>query len=156
ITESGRQGRQRANVNKGAIDHSVAESNITRRAPLIPKPKALIERRGKRKTRGTHTRGNGESLRTPHVTNLKTISGMKVVFNEGDYGQESPFYHVKQEGRTIVVTYNREHPFWRELIEHALEPKFVATVDYLVFALANAELLVPEQAAIVKTNVNST
>jgi hypothetical protein len=25
-----------------------------------------------------------------------------------------------------------------------------------VFALANAELLVPEQAAIVKTNVNST
>ncbi len=156
ITESGRQGRQRANVAKGEVDHSVAESNITRRAPLIPKPKALVEKRNKKKSRGTHPRGNGDNLRTPHITNLKTVSGMKVVFNEGDYGQESPFYHVKQEGRTIIVTYNREHPFWRELVEHALEPKFVATVDYLVFALANAELLVPEPMGIVKPNVNST
>lgn len=156
ITESGRQGRQRANVAKGEVDHSVAESNIIRRAPLIPKPKALVEQRNKKKSRGTHPRGNGDNLRTPHITNLKTVSGMKVVFNEGDYGQESPFYHVKQEGRTIFVTYNREHPFWRELVEHALEPKFVATVDYLVFALANAELLVPEPMGIVKPNVNST
>jgi len=45
---------------------------------------------------------------------------------------------------------------WRELIEHANEPKVIATLDYLVFALANAELLVPEQASIVKANVNST
>jgi hypothetical protein len=30
------------------------------------------------------------------------------------------------------------------------EPKVVATLDYLVFAMANAELLVPEQARIVK------
>jgi hypothetical protein len=32
----------------------------------------------------------------------------------------------------------------------------IATLDYLVFALANSELLVPEQAPIVKANVNST
>jgi len=156
ITESGRQGRLRANVERGQINHSVAEANITRRAPLIPKPKTLVERRGKRRTRGTHPRGVGERARTPHVTDLKTISGLKVVFNEGDYGEESPFYLVKQEGRSILVTYNREHPFWRELVEHANEPKVIATLDYLVFALANAELLVPEQASVVKANVNST
>jgi hypothetical protein len=156
ITESAREGRKRANVARGEIDHSVAETNIIRRAPLIPKPKALVEKRAERKNRGTHPRSEGERPRTPHQTNLKTISGLKVIFNEGDYGQESPFYQVKQEGRTIIVTYNREHPFWREFLEHAVDPKFVATVDYLVFALANAELLVPEQAAIVKTNVNST
>jgi hypothetical protein len=156
ITESAREGRKRANVAKGAIDHSVAETNIVRRSPLIPKPKALVEKRAERKNRGTHPRSEGERPRTLHQTNLKTISGLKVIFNEGDYGQESPFYQVKQEGRTIIVTYNREHPFWREFLEHAVDPKFVATVDYLVFALANAELLVPEQAAIVKTNVNAT
>jgi len=156
ITEISREGRKRANVEKGTIDHSVAETNIVRRAPLIPKPKALVEKRAEKKNRGTHPRSHGDRPRTPHLTNLKTISGLKVVFNEGDYGQESPFYQVRQEGRTIIVTYNREHPFWRELLEHAMEPKFVAIIDYLVFALANAELLVPEQAAIVKTNVNST
>jgi hypothetical protein len=32
----------------------------------------------------------------------------------------------------------------------------VAILDYLVFAMANSELLVPEQASVVKANVNAT
>ena len=156
ITESGRQGRQRANVVRGQVDHSAAEANITRRAPLIPKPQALVERRVRRSGKGAHTARDGERARSPHVTDLRTVSGLKVVFDEGDYGGEGPFYLVKQDGRTIAVTYNREHPFWRELVEHADEPKVIAILDYLVFALANSELLVPEQASIVKANVNST
>lgn len=155
IKEAGREGRARANGARGQIDHSIAEGNITRRATLIPKPKALIEKRTSRGKSGLHTRGNGERTRTPHVTDLQTVSGLKVVFEEGDYN-EGPFYFVKQEGRTIVITYNREHPFWRELIEHSTEPKVVATLDYLVFALANAELLVPEPARVVKESVNVT
>ena len=63
---------------------------------------------------------------------------------------------MRQGGNTVTVTYNREHPFWREIVEHANEPKVVATLDYLVFGLANAELLVPEPATIVKQSVNST
>jgi len=155
ITESGRQGRRRANARRGEIDHSVAESNITRRAPLIPKPKALLEKREARAKKGSSPARTGDGSRTPHITDLKTVSGLKVLFEEGNYG-EGPFYVVRQEGKTIKVAYNREHPFWRELVEHAAEPKVVATLDYLVFALANAELLVPEQARIVKENVNTT
>jgi hypothetical protein len=143
-------------VARGQVDHSAAEANITRHAPLIPKPKALVERRSPRGKKESHLRGNGDRTRTPHVANLRTISGLKVMFNEGDYGEESPFYLVKQEGRTITVTYNREHPFWREFVEYASDTKVIAILDYLVFAMANAELLVPEQASIVKANVNST
>lgn len=156
ITESAREGRARAHVEKGQIDHSAAEANITRRASLIPKPKALIEKRAPRKNRGTHSAGNGNKPRTPHVTDLRTVSGLKVAFNEGNYGEQSPFYLVRQEGRTITVTYNRDHPFYREFLEHASDAKVVAILDYLVFAIANSELLVPEQASIVKTNVNAT
>lgn len=155
ITESGRQGRKRANANKGAIDHSLAEGNIKRRSQLIPKPKTLIETRERKGTKGTHGTKDGQKPRNPHVSDLKTPAGLKVEFNEADYG-EGPFYSVRQDGKTVYVTYNREHPFWREIVEHASEPKVVATLDYLVFGLANAELLVPEQAAIVKANVNST
>jgi hypothetical protein len=61
-----------------------------------------------------------------------------------------------QEGRTLTITYNRDHPFWREFEEHGDEPKVVAMVDYLVFALVNAGLLIPEQAAHVNANMNST
>jgi hypothetical protein len=156
ITESGREGRKRANAEKGEIDHSTAEANITRRASLIPKPKGLIERRTPRGGKGSHRNGAGEKPRTPHVTDLRTISGLKVAFDEGDYGEQSPFYLVKQEGRTITVTYNREHPFYREFLEHASDPKVIAILDYLVFAIANSELLVPEHATVVKTNVNAT
>ncbi len=156
ITESGRQGRARANVARGQVDHSAAEANITRRAPLIPKPKALVEKRSPKGKKESHPRGNGDRTRTPHISNLRTISGLKVLFNEGDYGEQSPFYLVKQEGRTITVTYNREHPFWREFVEYANDTKVIAILDYLVFAMANSELLVPEQASIVKTNINST
>ena len=156
ITESARQGRSRANVARGQVDHSAAEANITRRAPLIPKPKALVEKRSAGGKRESHSRGNGERTRTPHVANLRTVSGFKVLFNEGDYGEQCPFYLVKQEGRTITVTYNREHPFWREFVEYGNDAKVVAILDYLVFAMANSELLVPEQASIVKSNINST
>jgi hypothetical protein len=156
ITESARRGRARANVDKGTIDHSAAEANITRRAPLIPKPKALIEKRSPRSQKGSHPSGSGNGAKTPHITHLRTVSGLKVLFSEGDYGEQNPFYLVRQEGRTINVTYNREHPFWRELVEHAADTKVIAILDYLVFAMANSELLVPEQASIVKTNINAT
>jgi hypothetical protein len=154
ITQVGKQARARANVKRGQIDHSLAEGNITRRATLIPKPKDLVE---KRTVRSGPRRSPSGSLpkSSSHVTDLKTISGLKVLFEEGSYG-EGPFYHVRQEGRAIRVVYNRDHPFWRELLEHATEPKVVATLDYLVFAMANSELLVPDHARIVKENINTT
>ena len=156
VAESARQGRKRANVARGQLDHSAAEANISRRAPLIPKPPTLVEQRKRPPLRARDKGADGDRTRTHHMTDLKTVSGFKVVFDEGDYGTEGPFYLVKPAVRAINVTYNREHPFWRELIEHADEPKVIAILDYLVFALANAELLVPEQAIIVKANVNST
>ena len=58
----------------------------------------------------------------PHITRIKTASGLKVEFNEGNFG-EAPFYLVKQEGKTIVITYNRDHPFWRELVVYADETR---------------------------------
>lgn len=46
------------------------------------------------------------------------------------------------------------------MVEHATDPevgpKVVATLDYLVFAMANAELLVPDEATVVKVNINAT
>jgi hypothetical protein len=155
--ESGRQGRARANTSKGQVDHSIAETNIVRRGTLIPKPKALIVKRSPRGvSRGPHPHEPENGTQVPRHTTLRTIAGLRVIFEESDYGEDSPFYQVKQMGRTITVTYNREHPFWRELVEHAESPKVIAVLDYLVFAMANAELLVPEPAQVVKQQVNAT
>jgi hypothetical protein len=44
----------------------------------------------------------------------------------------------------------------KQFVEYGDDPKVIAILDYLVFAMANSELLVPEQASIVKSNINST
>lgn len=155
ITASGKKGRARANATRGDMKHDIAEGVIQRRSKLIPKPKGLLETRKPRGTKGTNPKAEGERQRTPHTTELKTLSGLRAVFNEGDYG-DAPFYSVRQEGKTVTVTYNREHPLWREIIDHADDPKVVALLDYLVFGMANAELLLPEQARVVKEQVNAT
>lgn len=155
ITASSRASTKRSHVERGKVDHSIAEAAIPRKAALIPKSKALVEKRERKGERGTNSRGSGDRARTPKETQLKTAAGLKVVFNEGNFG-EAPFYALDQQGKTLIITYNRDHPFWREFEDHGESPKVVALVDYLVFALANTELLVPEQAAIVKANINST
>jgi hypothetical protein len=160
ITASSRAKKTRANTSRGTIDHSAAEANITRRAPLLPKPLTLVEKREPQSAAQPRKNGpskpGAERKRTPLHATLKTVTGMKVVFNEADYDEQTPFYVVKQEQRTITVTYNRLHPFWRELVEFSEEAKVIAILDYLVFSMANAELIMPEQAAVVKAQVNTT
>jgi hypothetical protein len=160
ITKSQREKKKRAGVDRGKMDHSAAEANISHRATLLPKApgRGLTEPRGPRsakKSAGNIKPADGNAKLRPHVSSIKTASGLKVEFNEGNFG-EAPFYLVKQEGKTIMITYNRDHPFWRELVVYSDETKIIALFDYLVFALANTELLVPEQAEVVKANVNST
>ena len=131
-------------------------SSFPRRATLIPKPKALVERRpGKTNDKGTHTAGDGTGNRTPGVTQLRTSAGLAVEFNEGDYG-EAPFYVVEQQGKKLIITYNRDHAFYRELSEHRDSARVIGLVDYLVFALANTELMMPEEAQRVKATMNAT
>ncbi len=158
ITKTERDKKRRANEKRGALDHSAAEANIKNRATLLPKAhgKGLTEPRTRTKKAPSTSNPKGTPPSTrPHVLDIKTASGLKVVFNEADYG-EAPFYVVKQEGRTIVITYNRAHPFWREISAYGDEAKVIALFDYLIFAMANSELMVPEQASVVKASVNST
>lgn len=156
IQQSARNKASRANTEKGKLDHSIAETAIPRRATLIPKPEALIERRpGKSDRQGSHKPGDGTRDRSPKLTQLRTPAGLAVEFNEGDYG-EAPFYVVEQQGKKLLITYNRDHAFYRELSEHRDEARVIGLVDYLVFALANTELMLPEEAQRVKATMNAT
>ena len=156
IASCGVSGKRRMNATKGGLDHSIAESNIKKRATLIPKPLTLVEKRKRKKAKGSHETGAGERERIPHATHLKTRNGLEAKFEEANYGKQGPFYEVDQKGKQVIITYNREHPFWRELIEHQENMRVVAIIDYLVFSLAMTEFFVPEEAELVKLNMNST
>mgnify|MGYP003137065800 CR=1 FL=1 len=152
-------GRARANTAEGDLDHSIAKLNIKNRSSLWPKPMTLVEKRKARKekrVKGSNGKGTGERERVPHATHLKTRTGLEADFKEADYGKQGPFYQVLQDQKKIIITYNREHPFWRELIEHKHNLRVIAVIDHLVFSLAMTEFSVPEEAELVKLNMNST
>jgi hypothetical protein len=141
------------------MDHSVVEAAVPRKSALIPKPDAWIEKRARPEKTGAKDRsGRGRDVpgtRKPRTTQFKTPSGLKVEFREGDYGN-AYFYSVSQEGSTLVITYNRDHNFWAEYSNHGDSPKVVALVDYLVFALANAEQMMGSEVMdTVKANMNA-
>jgi hypothetical protein len=93
--------------------------------------------------------------REPRHQEFRTPAGLRVVFEEGDYG-DAPYYQVRQDKSTIVVTYNREHPFWRELVMHSEDPRVIALLDYITFGLCMSELMHPEPAQSVRHQLNAT
>jgi len=155
IKQSALRKRRRANVGQGGLDHKIAQDMILRKAKLLPKPPTLLERRERRGEKGSHPRGDGMHEREPRHQEFRTPAGLRVVFEEGDYG-DAPYYQVRQDKSTIVVTYNREHPFWRELVMHSEDPRVIALLDYITFGLCMSELMHPEPAQSVRHQLNAT
>ena len=58
----------------------------------------------------------------------------------------APFYRVRTFGRTVVVSINREHPFYDKLYQPLaeVEPTAKTALELLLFALAKAETLAGE------------
>lgn len=155
LRQSTRNKRRRADADRGTVDHSIAEGLIARKAKLLPKPDRMVEKRERRGGKGTHPHSNGDRNRVPRHQEFKTPSGMKVIFEEASFG-ETPYYSVKQENATIIITYNRDHPLWRELLEHAEDAKVIALLDYMTFSLAMTEIMTGEGFAGVRSQMNTT
>ena len=155
IKQSAQRKRRRANVERGGLDHKIAVDMILRKAKLLPKPPALVERRERLGEKGTHTAGSGLRDREPRHQEFRTPTGLTVVFEEGDYG-DAPYYQVRQEKSTVIITYNREHPFWRELVAHSEDSRVIALLDYITFGLCMTELMNPEPAQTVRHQLNAT
>jgi hypothetical protein len=51
-------------------------------------------------------------------------------------------YEAEQQGRTIIVRWNSDHPFYKRFVlENVQDKKIVAASDFLVYSLACAELM---------------
>ena len=97
ITQINKQGRARAHVRSGQIDHSLAESNIFRRRTLIPKPETLVERRSAKAKKGTHPQGLGLKKR-PMLRTLKRFLVLKLFLRKATTGKARFIKLAKKEG----------------------------------------------------------
>src|SRR5262249_9923946 len=62
-------------------------------------------------------------------------------FEHAKLGINGQIYECDLQGRTIVIRWNIEHPFYqRFIIDQRADGRLVTAVDYLIYSMATAEL----------------
>ena len=107
------------------LDLSTAERWINSKSALLIKPTP----------RGDEPEPSGDD--TDHA---ETRLGI-VRFGTAHFGREGPIYAVEQQGKTITVDYNADHPFFtRFVLENREDSDALTAVNSLIFSIAVAEL----------------
>ncbi|MDX2095834.1 MAG: ATP-binding protein [Alphaproteobacteria bacterium] len=123
--------------------HQDAAKEIGKKAKLLMRPKAPKEKREstgetpERKSSATEpnrTREPGENKQEGFAANCE--------FKAASMGTGGVMFDSEQRGRTTVITYNSDHPFYQKFILGYGETDrgLVAGIDYLIYSLACAEL----------------
>lgn len=125
------------------VDHTSSEAVIAQRSKLLITPDAIIERRS-RSDKKTDDREPGASRnqdgREPQATH-RVAKPIGARFESAAMGREGTLFESYQEGKTIVVRWNTDHPFYDQVVlANKGNKNIVSALDYLVFALASAEL----------------
>jgi len=59
-----------------------------------------------------------------------------------DMSSTGPLFETDQIGKKIQITYNVEHPFYKEaFIENKDNQEIINVINYLVYSLASANLI---------------
>lgn len=125
------------------VDHAGSEAVIAQRAKLLIVPDAEIEKRSLRKF--SNESGSVIPRTTKERENFKQTKtspkGLGVRFETFAMGREGTLYEAFQEGKVIVIRWNSDHPFYDRVILANKDSKdIVSAIDFLIFALASAEL----------------
>ena len=140
------------------IDHSDSEAVIARKAKLLIIPETEIEKRGPRKNHGRKEpeEERGPQDRTPRDTKLSP-KGHGVRFETSAMGREGTLYECAQEGKVIVIRWNSDHPFYDRVVLANKESRgIISALDYLVFALATAEMkMANDENVVLLSNIKS-
>jgi len=128
------------------VDHSGSETVIAQRAKLLITPEAEIEKRSPRVKKSDieeNLENNKETEKDrENFRKIKTSPhGLGARFESAAMGREGTLYETYQQGKVIIIRWNTDHPFYDRVILANKDSKdIVSALDYLVFALASAEL----------------
>ena len=124
------------------INHDKAAKIITEKSMLLIKPKAQIGIRGPIINHpGTTKTKDTDRTQHPTLTRERIINKVNCIFDTKAMGS-SNFFEVDQVGKTILVTYNAEHPFYSKFVlANKDDQEVVNALDFLVYSLASAKLI---------------
>jgi anti-sigma regulatory factor (Ser/Thr protein kinase) len=130
-----------------AAVHRNAEQEIHRKSKLLLTPKAPKERReaseaSEQSEAAVQTTLPSSQSRSPRERQQLGGFAANCRFDTASMSESGPIYEAEQEGRTIIVRWNSDHPFYKRFVlDNQQDKGLLAAADYLVYSLACAELL---------------
>jgi Histidine kinase-, DNA gyrase B-, and HSP90-like ATPase len=123
--------------------HEQASKAITEKSRLLMTPKAVIEARGPKTTK--NGRRTSEHENGPERRNLRDTQRAGVAercrFEKRRLGPNGQIFECSLEGRTVVIQWNIEHPFYKRfIVDNQDDGRLITAVDFLVYSMACAEL----------------
>lgn len=163
IAQSGRRGRDRGGDEPLKLTHKATQEAINNKFALIakgPTPEALAAVRASTPTpetkpepeapkkRGRPTKEEAEAkakvLAEEEAKKATLPPQPQVNFIEVDGGEKGRFFQTEQDKKgNLTIQYNTRHPLVR-MVAESKQPKAAAILDVMAFALAKAEIDVPE------------
>jgi hypothetical protein len=144
--------KKRVTTDEKTDQHHEAARLITAKSHLLVKPKAEIEKRSPKSKEDADKRRNGDDS-TKSRKNFKktqlTPDDLRCRFEQVSLGEGGQIFEAYQEGRTIIVQWNVDHPFYqRFVVENDADDGLITAVDFFIWAWASAELMVYEDGKV--------
>ncbi|MED4061109.1 ATP-binding protein [Priestia megaterium] len=129
---------QKGKAAKGAqdIDHKESERHINKKAPLLrtPKPSDDVGKQINKQKNEEGGRGKDKNPRKPR-------EDVRVRFEAQHDGKAGHIYEARMEGKTTVIVWNIDHPFYERFVVGTKDDKALSTsIDFMIYSLATAEL----------------
>ena len=125
--------------------HEQASRAITQKSRLLVTPRAIIEKRGPRtvskKPKADQEAPTGRERKHFKITQ-QGEPAPRVKFLTHRLGPGGQIFECDQEGRTVVIRWNIEHPFYKRFIlDNSADGRLITATDFLVYSMACAELV---------------
>ena len=123
--------------------HEQASKAITEKSHLLMTPKAIIERRAPRTETNGRIRSDEQtdSERKNFRDTQRSGVAERCRFVKQGLGPNGQIFECDLEGRTVVIRWNVEHPFYKRfIVDNQDDGRLVTAVDFLVYSMACAEL----------------
>lgn len=126
-------------------NHLEAEEAINKKAKVLIQPPAKKEKRNSPETRenreNTAELSGEEKERRQRMPRKYQGTNANVKFETRHCSQMGPIFEADQQGKTIIITWNVDHPFYHRFVkENQSNKTLVTSVDFLIYSLAVAQI----------------
>lgn len=133
--------RNKKTTNEEQTSHSEAEEAINKKAKVLitPPAKRMLGNTSKQIKDGYSEKT--EEKRRTHDSGKPYSAVPNVRFETMHSGPGGVIFEADQQGKTIVITWNVDHPFYARFVkENADNKTLVTSVDFLIYSLAAAQI----------------